>query len=64
MLTYSSCRSIAPANSEPVIDPPRRVVETILSGVGIFRRGLRAIGVGADAGHGAFDDDEIFVGAL
>jgi hypothetical protein len=25
---------------------------------------FRAIGAGADAGHGTFDDDEIFIGAL
>ncbi len=56
--------SITRANSEPVVEPFCRVVEKVLSGVGILCRGYRAVGARANAGHRAFDDDEIFVGAF
>ena len=49
---------------KPVVDPLGRVIEEVLSGVGIVRRGSCAVSASADAGHGAFDDDEVLVGAL
>jgi hypothetical protein len=63
-LHFSPERKIRSERSEPIVDPLCRVVEEVFPGIGIFRRRSGAIGAGADAGHRAFDDDEVFVRAL